>query len=154
MDMKICAYCGNMGEQDPCMSCGGSYRDARVKAQNREQRWSPYHHNGYMVWPSAVDDFEMILRYYFYLGEQLVETIQFPRQFIYRIEGYDNFNFNIREFVWKLFEIAQGEEEVLRLEERVAENRGILPATFEIRRIEPEILTEGEAVETWIERYQ
>ena len=107
-----------------------------------------------MVWPSAVDDFETILRYYFYLGTELVEVIQFPRQFIYRIEGYDKFTFSIRGFVWKLFQIAQGEEEVLRLEERVAENRGILPATFEIRRIEPEILTEGEAVQTWIERYQ
>ena len=148
--MKICAYCGNMTDLDPCASCGGSYREARVKAQNREQKWSPYHHNGYMVWPSFIDDFESILRYNFYLGEQLIETIQFPRQFIHLIEGADDFSFSLREFVWKLFLVAQGEEEVLRVEAK----NSVPPAIFEIKRIEPEKLTEEEAMQTWIERYQ
>lgn len=148
----ICEYCGQISTSDPCQHCGAN--GSKLPHPQKEVRWHPYFYNGYMVWPSSVDDFESILRYYFYLGDTLVDKIQFPRNFIYRIEGHDDFSFDMRRFVWKLFQISQGEEEVLRMEEKVQQNTRVLPATFEIRRIEPEKLTEEEAEQYWIERYQ
>jgi hypothetical protein len=149
---RICAYCGQLTGESICHLCGGSGDQHRE--MEKERMLNPRFYNGYIVWPSWVDDFESISRYYFYLGDRLVQIIQFPRSFIYRVKGADDFNFDFMEFVWNLFLVAQGEKEVFEIEENMKENMAVVPATFEIRRIEPEKLTKEEAIQYWIERYQ
>ena len=148
---RVCAYCGQLTGESVCHLCGGSGEE---RWEKNERMLNPFFYNGYMVWRSWIDDFESISRYYFYLGDRLVQIIQFPQSFIYRVRDVNDLKFDFMKFVWNLFLIAQGEKEVLEIEENVSQNMGVLPATFEIRRIEPEKLTEEEATQYWIERYQ
>ena len=148
----VCLYCRNVTAVDPCNYCGGSaaYGDPKPK----ERMMNPFFYNGYIVWRAWVDDFESISRYYFYLGDKLIQVIQFPQSFIWRITDPNDFKFDFMAFVWKLFLVAQGEEHVLRIDVNPDMMRDPRPATYEIRRVLPEKLTEEEALEFWIERYQ
>ena len=126
--LKYCEYCG--APQD--------------KPKEKEWRGEPFFHDGYMVW-RAEEMMSDILKYYFYLGERLVEVIEVTRGFLYQIE-FDECE-DIFPFVWELFKIAQGHDEVLK----VKEANNISPAIFEIRRIDPETLTQDEALIRWQE---
>jgi hypothetical protein len=153
MDKKtICDFCGQVVTVDPCPQCGGSVKNGDPKP--KERKLNPFFYNGYIVWRAWIDDFESISRYYWYLGDELVQVIQFPQSFIWSITDPNDIKFDFMGFVWKLFLVAQGEEHVLRLDERPDMMRDPRPATFEIRRVLPEKLTEEEALEFWIERYQ
>lgn len=125
-----CTYCSTSNPADAscCVACGapsGSLIPARAPERIRSE---PFFYNGYMVYLSK-DYLENSIGCYFWLGEQLVEYFKITVEALSMLvpEGEDT-----THFFWKLFLIAQGEEEVLRVQEQNQKQ----PAMFEIRRIE------------------
>lgn len=118
-----CNYCGteNLSE-GTCPKCGASITKPDF------QKSEPFFYNGYICYS---------LRYLerdtrevqFWLGNQLVERIEFTLEFMKEfIKEWED----AMPFIWELFLLARGEQEVVKYQEM----NSIYPATFEIRRIE------------------
>ena len=125
---KSCSYCGQKSEPELvcCEHCG-----APLPEYPREMwRSEPFPYNGYVVWGLRETEFRFDqVSYYFYLGDRLVDVVMVDRDVIKSFvpEAYDPM-----DFIFSLFELSQGKEEVLR----VVEENTMRPATFEIRRID------------------
>jgi hypothetical protein len=142
--MKKCKYCGTDGEGQFCESCSAEFVE---EVEEEYIKGEPFFYNGYIVWwiRELSSDFHKV---YFYLGDRLVEVIEFSHGFLCQIDGYEE-GISMWPFVWELFKAAHGEEEVLKVKER----NNIRPAMFEIRRIEPEKLSEKDAMTNWLHEY-
>lgn len=120
--MKTCSYC----QQEKCGCGAASYTEP---VEDRYSEGSPSFYNGYIVW-SIYDRWRNTCSWYFYAGDRLVETITLAR------EVYDRFvpeNTDGMSFIWDLFNVAQGEGEILRIMGMNQQR----PAQFEIRLIQP-----------------
>lgn len=126
----ICQYCGkNHDKFRHCPTCGAPAPEA-VKPDDRGG-WYEFI-NGYIVW--FLRDFSRTnLQVYFYLGDRLVEHFDFDMDLVRERLGIgeNSPGFGINDFIWNLFRLAQGEDEVLRIEEQ---NKRY-PAVFEVRHI-------------------
>ena len=124
---KICQYCGNEEEADEkrCAGCDTVSFGEQLAQQRYEG--NPFPYNGYVVWWIR-DIISMPLQtveYLFYLGDQLVERIILDRDIIKRFVPEHG---DVMPFIWDLFKLAQGEEEVLR----ITEQNAVKPVIFEI----------------------
>lgn len=127
-----CSYCGKINEADlnHCKFCGGELKKDDTKS--KENKYGPIFYNGYIVY--VIEDWACRLaRVQFWLGVTLVDTIEYDREVCREFVAE---NEDPMPFIFKLFEISQGRNEVLRVRERNKE----YPAMFEIRRIENEEL--------------
>lgn len=124
MMSKICQYCGSEKEADRarCAGCDAASFGARQAQQIH--KGEPFHCNGYVVW-WIEDTTRQTVEYLFYLGDRLVERIVLHRDVLRRFVSE---HCDAMPFVWGLFEVAQGEVEVLR----VTEQNTVKPKTFEI----------------------
>ncbi len=132
MAKRECAFCSTEIDKGvkTCPRCGSN--DIEHVQEERLERSDPYPYNGYIVY--AIFDFMRIrdaIEYHFYLGERLVEIIKVSRDVLKKLVPE---NTDEMDFIWDLFLIAQGKEEVLR----VVEQNTVTPATFEIRRVKSE----------------
>lgn len=127
-----CLYCGR--KNDPslthCAFCGAELK--KVDAKQEDRKYGPTFYNGYIVY--FIEDWSRCMaRVQFWLGVTLVDTIEYnreiAREFVAECE-------DPMPFIFKLFELSQGKEEVIKVQERNKE----YPASFEIRRIENEEL--------------
>jgi hypothetical protein len=123
----ICEYCGHKNEKGVtvCKTCNAPLK---AKEEPTTQKYRPFLYNGYMLWPE-VDWASEKVTMHFWLGDRLVESISLTRLALQMLvpEGTSD-----THIFWELFKVAQGEEEVLRVQEL---NKRY-PATFEIRRVE------------------
>ena len=138
--MKACLYCGTEGDEKNCTGCGAPL--VKDKVHERIERSEPFFYNGYIVW-SLRDPARRMSEFYFYLGAQLVDTIMITDHLIASL-NIDPFG-GVMEFIFKLFELSQGTEEVLRIQQQNI----ACPSAFEIRRIEPVKLSIEEGVRAW-----
>ena len=122
--MKICDYCGQSSDETLCPSCGSRSFDSKPVSQI--VRGEPFRYNGYVVWWLADWAYDTT-EYLFYLGDRLVERFTISREVLRMFvpEGQ-----SVMPFIWDLFLVAQGEEEVLR----VVEQNTIKPVVFKITR--------------------
>jgi len=124
-----CAYCKQeIGkDQEKCPNCGAIEREGSQESYTMD--YGPTFYNGYVVW-MLLDDMWPPDRasWYFYLGDRLIETITLDREIVHKFvpEGQ-----SVMPFVWDLFKVAAGEEEVLRIKEQ----NTCKPIVFEIRRV-------------------
>lgn len=121
---KICQYCGSEKRADKVRCTGCDAADFGDRPAQRMRDCSPFYYNGYVVW--WIEDIGYrTFEFLFYLGNQLVERITLHRDVLRRFvsEHYDTM-----PFVWDLFKLAQGEEEVLR----ITEQNAVKPVVFEI----------------------
>lgn len=118
-----CEYCGteNLSEGD-CPKCG-----SQIKKPDFEKS-EPFFYNGYICY-TLKDLMTDTLEVQFWLGRELIERISFSRQFL---EEFIPSHYEAMPFVWELFLLAKGEQEVVTYQEQNSK----YPATFEIRRIE------------------
>ncbi len=119
-----CKYCGTSQDKSAkCIRCG-----APAAEENKERKSEPFFYNGYIVY--FIKDFARdLLKYQFWLGVTLVETIQIPIDLLRELVPY---GYDEMPVIWKLFEMAQGKDEVLKYQTMNKE----LPAMFEVRHIE------------------
>lgn len=120
--MKRCDYCEMATNETQCPGCGS--RNFDNKPVNQITRGEPFHYNGYVVWWLA-DAWLDTAEYLFYLGDRLVERFTVSRDVL---NMFVPENCTAMPFIWDIFLVAQGEEEVLR----VVEQNTIKPATFRI----------------------
>ena len=123
-----CDYCGkvNEGKQSHCKYCGGELKNNENKPE--ERKYGPTFYNGYIVY--FIDNFASLRgRAQFWLGVTLIDTVEYSREILREFvsDGED-----MMPFIFKLFELSQGKEEVLKVQERNKE----YPAMFELRRVE------------------
>lgn len=133
--MKKCDYClqDNSEDRKTCKFCGAEIVD---KKSADIWRSAPFLYNGYVVYLTQ-NYCANTLSCSFWLGDKLVETFEISIEALRQLvpEGEDTVH-----FFWKLLEVAQGTEEVLRIKEQNSK----YPAMFEIRRIEnPELARWG-----------
>jgi len=118
-----CKYCGTSQDKSAkCIRCG-----APAAEENKERKSEPFFYNGYIVY--FIHDFATdLIKCQFWLGVTLIETVQITMDLLEELVpmGYDEM-----PVFWKLFEVAQGKEEVYKYQ---AMNRGV-PAKFEVRLI-------------------
>lgn len=121
-----CIYCQTTSWGDNCPHCGAPKYEV-YKEKPRFERMDPFGFNGYVIWPIK-DWARDIYQIHFYLGDRLVDIIEFTRGALAEIEqGIDPMY-----RIWDLFLLSQGEEEVIRIKEQ----NKIQPCMFEIRRVE------------------
>ena len=121
--MKRCDYCGQSSGEVQCPDCGS--RSFGSKPVSQITKGEPFHYNGYVVWWLATDWAYDKAEYLFYLGDRLVERFTISRDVLRMfVPEYQS----SMPFIWDLFLIAQGEEEVLR----VVEQNTTKPRTFRI----------------------
>lgn len=122
-----CEYCNqeNTSNRKTCAHCGAELVERKPADVWRSD---PFFYNGYMVYLTR-DIASDKVGCCFWLGAQLVERFEVPRITLDMLvpEGTD-----LMPFFWELLLVAQGEQEVLRIQEQ----NDKYPATFEIRRIE------------------
>jgi len=87
-----------------------------------------FFYNGYICYTLSYPDRDT-REVQFWLGRDLIERIEFTRQFL--DEWVPNYC-DAMPFVWELFLLARGEQEVVIYQER----NNKYPASFEITRIE------------------
>lgn len=121
--MKICDYCGaERGEDGTCPGCQASGTDSQPASQI--VKGEPFHYNGYVIWWLADWAYDTA-EYLFYLGDRLVERFTISREVLRMfVPEYES----AMPFIWDLFLLAQGEEEVLQ----VVEQNAVKPATFKM----------------------
>ena len=122
-----CDYCQSTEQTgERCGKCGAPLPKGDTK------RLEPFFYRGYIVW-DMLDYARDVYITQFWLGEKLIESIEIPRQIMREFvkEGESSLS-----FIYGLLEVAQGKEEVMRIEEMNSK----YPASFEIRRIENEYL--------------
>lgn len=122
--LKVCQYCGQESKNGHCVNCGSTNFGDTPK--ERICKGQPFYYNGYVVWWLA-DILTFKVTYLFYLGDRLVENITLSRDILDRFVPK---HCDPMSFVWSLFELAQGKEEVLQI---VEQNTSRMPAHFEIR---------------------
>lgn len=123
--MATCQYCDQKKEGERCANCGAT--EAKAQDGQRERWHNPYLLHGYIVWECS-DWLGDRFSWHFYLGDTLIETITLTRS------AYRQFvpeHSDGTEFIWSLFELAQGKEEVLRIQQQNTRE----PAVFEIRHV-------------------
>lgn len=123
---RICQYCGERVTSNVCVGCGST--DLGDIPEERICKGDPFFYNGYIVWRIA-DFYQDQATYLFYLGDRLVETITLSRDIL---DQFVPRHCTAMPFIWDLFELAQGEKEVLRV---VEQNTSRGPAEFEIRSV-------------------
>lgn len=121
---KICQYCGSEKEADEKRCTGCDAASFGEQAARRFYEGKPFHYNGYVVW-WIEDIMHQTVEYLFYLGDRLVECITFSRCVL---EQFIPESCDAMPFIWDLFKLAQGEEEVVR----ITEQNTIKPVVFEI----------------------
>jgi len=132
--MKVCAYCKQEcdDEYKKCPNCQSQEFEEPKSWWRPSPEGQSIFYNGYVVWVLHDEKFWADrCSFYFYLGDKLVETIVLDRDVMRQFvpEGE-----SVMAFVWDLFRVAVGEEEVLRVQEQNKHR----PATFEIRRVPSE----------------
>lgn len=121
--MKICDYCElESSGEDECPGCGA--RSFGSKPASHVFESQPMHYNGYVIW-WIENLWHDSAEFLFYLGDRLVERFSLSREVL---RMFVPEHCSMMPFIWDVFLVAQGEEEVLR----VAEQNTIRPATFEI----------------------
>jgi hypothetical protein len=126
--MKVkCEFCGEGQDQkERCGFCG-----APLPEKNGQEAWvrvEPFYLYGYFVWPE-INYAKMSTRFFFYLGDRLVDTMEISRRSIEELVSPGE---SIDTLLISLLKVSQGEEEVLRIQSRNAERNTL----FEIRKIE------------------
>jgi len=109
-----CEYCGseNVEGADKCAGCGSEL----VATQGDTTKGAPFLYRGYMVWPEFSAAFmHDVLKYHFWLGERLVQTIEVNRDVFRQIvpEWEDGTG-----FLWDLFMLTQNPDQVKIIEEQ------------------------------------
>lgn len=132
-----CEYCRQPVEKDilNCTNCGAGVVATTdvgglMPLPKDEIVWAqPRAYKGYVVWGYS-DYFTEIAVYQFWLGDKIIETIELSREMIKQFvpEHQDSI-----AFAWELFELTQGEEEVLRIAQQ--NYKGKHPATFDIKYV-------------------
>lgn len=121
--MRVCDYCHLPSKGEGCCpNCQSTSFDSEPVGPIREGH--PFYYNGYVVWwleNWAHDTAE----YLFYLGDTLVERFTVSREVL---RAFVPEHCDAMPFIWDLFLLAQGEEEVLR----VVEQNTIKPRVFEV----------------------
>ena len=123
--MKRCDYCNMPTSAEECPNCGSRSFDSKPVSQIHESQ--PFYYNGYVIWWCCAEWGFDTAEYLFYLGDRLVERFTVTREFL---RAFVPEACSATGFIWDLFLIAQGEEEVLQ----VVEQNTIKPAVFEITR--------------------
>ena len=125
---KGCSYCGQKSNPELvcCKYCGAPLPEYPWQTWRTE----PYFYNGYVVWGLKENSFMLDrVSYYFYLGERLIDVVMVDTDVIRKfVPEYCDF----MGFIFDLFKLSQGKEEVIR----VVEVNSIKPATFEIHRLD------------------
>lgn len=129
----ICDSCGISRAHDSkkCPNCGSA---GMTSDPPRKDTGHLFYYNGYVVWRIHNCDnwYAGEIEYLFYKGQELIERIIVPTRVIQEFVGP---RVSAMPFVWNLFLLAQGDEDMLCLTGRGDENG---PAKFEIRRAPPE----------------
>lgn len=128
---KICQYCGSEKKADEKRCAGCDAANFGERPTQRRYEGDPFLYNGYVVhWVTDIDNcMRQMVEHVFYLGDRLIERIVVDRDVLRRFvpESHD-----IMPFIWDLFKLAQGEEEVLR----ITEQNTVKPVVFKIT-VEP-----------------
>lgn len=123
--MRKCDYCGTVSAgEGKCPGCQSPSFDNEPAETIREGH--PFHYNGYVVWWLADWRYDTA-EYLFYLGDTLVERFTVSQD-VLRVFVPEHCE--VMPFIWDLFKVAQGEEEVAW----VMEQNAVKPAVFEITR--------------------
>lgn len=121
--MKTCRYCQtkNDKKQVSCTACG-----AEFSSESEETTWIEYY-MGYVIHIiKSVHTGDETLTFVFYLGDKVVERFSIEREVIRKfVPPYVSW----MPFIFDLFKLAQGEEEVLR----ITEQNKMAPAVFDVR---------------------
>ena len=107
--MRKCAFCKELTAAKECPSCGSASFDSKPVSRLHESQ--PIHYNGYVIWWCA--DWHLdTAEYLFYLGDRLVERFTVTREVL---RMFVPEACSATGYIWDLFLIAQGEEEVLQV---------------------------------------
>lgn len=122
---KQCEYCHAKNQEgEICAKCGAPLPEQDFSIWKSE----PFFYNGYICY-SLSNRMNETVEVQFWLGQDLIERIIVSRDVL---EHHVSEAQDPMLFFWDLFLVAQGETEVLAIQEK----NNILPATFEVRRIE------------------
>ena len=130
-----CIYCGqDVFDNRKCVGCGARLKTEKEPLVTRERR-DPFAYNGYIIWP--LRDFSRdSITFSFWRGDTHCDDIVFSWDMWKHLNHYGELAVSMADdpmrFVWQLFEIAQGQKDILVIQEP----KTTLPAMFVFGRAE------------------